>query len=239
MDQLGIERFAAVIGGSLGAMQAMQWTLSYPGPHPPRDRRRRGAQALDAEHRLQRRRAPGDHDRPRFPRRQLLRQGRGAQRAGCARAHARPHHLPLRRRAWWRSSAACCAAASPASTSTSSSRSSRTCATRATSSRSYFDANTYLLMTKALDYFDPAADHGGDLARALAKATAAVLGGLVQVRLALPAGALARDRARAARQPAHRLLPRDRRARRARRLPARRPALPQRRCAPTSRNIEL
>src|ERR1051325_6914212 len=29
-DRLGIERFAAVIGGSLGAMQALQWTLSYP-----------------------------------------------------------------------------------------------------------------------------------------------------------------------------------------------------------------
>lgn len=33
-----------------------------------------------------------------------------------------------------------------------------------------FDANTYLLMTKALDYFDPAYDYGGDLARALAEA---------------------------------------------------------------------
>ncbi|WP_028632046.1 homoserine O-succinyltransferase MetX [Pseudomonas parafulva] len=31
-----------------------------------------------------------------------------------------------------------------------------------------FDANTYLLMTKALDYFDPAATHGGDLAATLA-----------------------------------------------------------------------
>jgi len=30
-----------------------------------------------------------------------------------------------------------------------------------------FDANTYLLMTKALDYFDPAGGAGGDLARAL------------------------------------------------------------------------
>jgi homoserine O-acetyltransferase len=30
----------------------------------------------------------------------------------------------------------------------------------------YFDANTYLLITRALDYFDPAADHGGDLSRA-------------------------------------------------------------------------
>jgi homoserine O-acetyltransferase/O-succinyltransferase len=31
----------------------------------------------------------------------------------------------------------------------------------------YFDANTYLLITKALDYFDPARAHGGDLTRAL------------------------------------------------------------------------
>ncbi|CAN7578371.1 homoserine O-acetyltransferase [Massilia sp. LjRoot122] len=32
----------------------------------------------------------------------------------------------------------------------------------------YFDANTYLIITKALDYFDPARAHGGDLAKALA-----------------------------------------------------------------------
>ena len=36
----------------------------------------------------------------------------------------------------------------------------------------YFDANTYLLMTKALDYFDPAKDYGGDLVAALQRATA-------------------------------------------------------------------
>jgi homoserine O-acetyltransferase len=34
----------------------------------------------------------------------------------------------------------------------------------------YFDANTYLGITKALDYFDPAAATGGDLAKALATA---------------------------------------------------------------------
>ncbi|CUB06117.1 homoserine O-succinyltransferase MetX [Marinomonas fungiae] len=33
-----------------------------------------------------------------------------------------------------------------------------------------FDANTYMLMTKALDYFDPAAREGGDLAKVLSKA---------------------------------------------------------------------
>ena len=35
----------------------------------------------------------------------------------------------------------------------------------------YYDANTYLRITKALDYFDPAAATGGDLSLALAPAT--------------------------------------------------------------------
>ena len=39
----------------------------------------------------------------------------------------------------------------------------------------YFDANTYLLITRALDYFDPASEHGGDLTRAFASARAKFL----------------------------------------------------------------
>jgi homoserine O-acetyltransferase len=39
----------------------------------------------------------------------------------------------------------------------------------------YFDANTYLLITKALDYFDPAREHGGDLTAALAHTEAQFL----------------------------------------------------------------
>jgi homoserine O-acetyltransferase/O-succinyltransferase len=35
----------------------------------------------------------------------------------------------------------------------------------------YFDANTYLLITRALDYFDPARAFGGDLSAALARAS--------------------------------------------------------------------
>ena len=38
-----------------------------------------------------------------------------------------------------------------------------------------FDANTYLLMTKALDYFNPAADTGGDLVAAIAPIQARTL----------------------------------------------------------------
>ncbi|MFN5348126.1 MAG: alpha/beta fold hydrolase, partial [Polaromonas sp.] len=39
----------------------------------------------------------------------------------------------------------------------------------------YFDANTYLLITRALDYFDPAAASGGDLSAALKHVTAQFL----------------------------------------------------------------
>ena len=91
----------------------------------------------------------------------------------------------------------------------------------------YFDANTYLRITKALDYFDPAAEHGGDLAAALARGAGEVPRRLVHDRLALPAGALARDREGAGRQPARRHLRGDRRAARPRRVPARRSALPR------------
>jgi homoserine O-acetyltransferase len=39
----------------------------------------------------------------------------------------------------------------------------------------YFDANTYLRITKVLDYFDPALEHGGNLTLALAPARAKFL----------------------------------------------------------------
>jgi len=39
----------------------------------------------------------------------------------------------------------------------------------------YFDANTYLLITRALDYFDPAREHDGNLSAALARAKAKFL----------------------------------------------------------------
>jgi homoserine O-acetyltransferase len=39
----------------------------------------------------------------------------------------------------------------------------------------YFDANTYLRITKALDYFDPAFEHGGSLSRAFARTQASFL----------------------------------------------------------------
>src|SRR5690606_451875 len=39
----------------------------------------------------------------------------------------------------------------------------------------YFDANTYLIITRALDYFDPSRHHQGDLAKALEQVRAKFL----------------------------------------------------------------
>jgi homoserine O-acetyltransferase len=39
----------------------------------------------------------------------------------------------------------------------------------------YFDANTYLLITRALDYFDPALSFNGDLTRAMAQTQSSFL----------------------------------------------------------------
>ena len=97
----------------------------------------------------------------------------------------------------------------------------------------YFDANTYLRITKALDYFDPAAATGGDLARALAPATCRFLVIAFTTDWRFYARALARDRQGAGRQPPRRVLRGNRRAARARRVPARHAAVSRdRACLP-------
>ena len=49
-----------------------------------------------------------------------------------------------------------------------------------------FDANSYLTITRAMDYFDLAADHDGDLAGGVPRHPDAVPAGLVRQRLAVP-----------------------------------------------------
>ena len=97
-DVLGIERFAAVMGGSLGGMQALAWTLQYPQRLAPLRGHRDHAQAVGAEHRVQRGRAHRDPERSGLPRRRLLRLGRGAEARPARGAHDRPHHLSVGRR---------------------------------------------------------------------------------------------------------------------------------------------
>ena len=91
----------------------------------------------------------------------------------------------------------------------------------------YFDANTYLLITRGAGLFRP----GRGLRRRPDARARAGQGALprrfVHLGLALRAGALARNRQGAARQPRRRLLCGNRRTARARRVPARRCALPR------------
>jgi homoserine O-acetyltransferase len=173
-DRLGIERFAAVIGGSLGAMQALQWTLSYP-------ERVHHALVIAAAAKLSPQNIAfnevarqaimtdpdfhGGHyyDKGVVPTRGL----RIARMIGhitylSGEAMAEKFGRLLRREAlgfdfdidfeiesYLRY--------------------------QGDKFSTYFDANTYLRITKALDYYDPAGDFGGNLSAALARARAQFL----------------------------------------------------------------
>ena len=173
-DRLGIGQFAAVIGGSLGAMQALQWTISFP------DRVRHSlviaaAPKLSAQNiafnEVARQAITTDPDfhggnyyaHGVVPRRGL----RVARMLGHITylsddAMAEKFGRELREggfkfgfdvefeiESYLRY--------------------------QGDKFSTYFDANTYLRITKALDYFDPAMAHGGNLAAALAGAKARFL----------------------------------------------------------------
>jgi len=173
-DHLGIERFAAVIGGSLGAMQAIQWTLGFP--------QRIGhavviaaAPKLSAQNiafnEVARQAIMTDPDfhggnyyaRGVVPKRGLrlarmighitylsddaMMEKFGRMLRGDGLAFNFDVEFPVE--SYLRH--------------------------QGEKFAEYFDANTYLRITKALDYFDPAARTGGDLSAAFAHAQASYL----------------------------------------------------------------
>jgi len=173
-DHLGIERFAAVIGGSLGAMQALQWTLSYP-------ERVRHSIVIAAAAKLTpqniafnevARQAimtdPDFHGGHYYERGVVPTRGlRIARMIGhityiSGEAMAEKFGRALRR-------------GQPGFDFDIDFEIESYLRYQGDKFSSYFDANTYLRITKALDYFDPAADFGGDLTKALARAKAAFL----------------------------------------------------------------
>ncbi|MBI1395733.1 MAG: homoserine O-acetyltransferase [Betaproteobacteria bacterium] len=173
-DRLGIERFAAVVGGSLGAMQALQWSISFPD-------RVRNALVIAAAPRLSAQNIafnevarqaimtdPDYHGGDYYahdvvPRRGLrlarmlghityLSDDSMAEKFGRDLREGKLNFgfdVEFEIESYLRY--------------------------QGDKFSTYFDANTYLRITKALDYFDPAMAHGGDLAAALAPATAGFL----------------------------------------------------------------
>ncbi len=173
-DHLGIARFAAVMGGSLGAMQSLQWTLSFPErvAHSLVIAATPTLTAQNIAFNEVARQAivtdPDFHDGHYYehgvvPRRGLrlarmighityLSDDAMMEKFGRALRRGKPGYdfeIDFEVESYLRY--------------------------QGDKFAGYFDANTYLRITKALDYFDPAADFGGDLSAALARAQASFL----------------------------------------------------------------
>jgi homoserine O-acetyltransferase len=177
-DALGIQRFAAVMGGSLGGMQALAWATRYPArighcvaiATTPRLSAQNIAFNDVARTAIQS--DPDFHGGDYYawgvvPKRGLRvarmighitylsgddmaeKFGRALRGKGAADAYAFGYGAEFEVESYLRY--------------------------QGDKFSEYFDANTYLLITRALDYFDPAREHGGDLAQALAPARAKFL----------------------------------------------------------------
>ncbi len=169
-DDLGIDVFAAVVGGSLGGMQALQWSIDYP------DRVRAcvaiaSAAKLSAQNiafnEIARQAISSDQD---FNEGRYFEDDKNPDRGlGLARMIGHVTYL------------------SDDGMGTKFGREVKSgnfdagddvefqvesyLNYQGRAFTQYFDANTYLLMTKALDHFDPARETDGDLVSAFQKAT--------------------------------------------------------------------
>lgn len=173
-DHLGIDCFAAVVGGSLGGMQALQWAVS----HPWRVRHAvviASAPSLSAQNiafnEIARQAILGDAE---------YRAGRyaagGSPRSGLRLARMLGHLTYTSHESLERKFGRTRCRASLGFSLEPDFEIESYLHHQGDKFAAYFDPEAYLRITKALDYFDPAHDHGGgDLAVALARTTAQFL----------------------------------------------------------------
>jgi homoserine O-acetyltransferase len=173
-DHLGIERFAAVIGGSLGAMQALQWALAYPErighslviASTPR----LSAQNI-AFNEVARQAIVTDPD---FHGGHYYEHGVVPAR-GLRIARMIGHITYLSDDAMMEKFGRQLRRAALGFDFDIDFEIESYLRYQGDKFSTYFDTNTYLRITKALDYYDPAGDFGGDLAKSFARAQAAFL----------------------------------------------------------------
>jgi homoserine O-acetyltransferase len=173
-DHLGINQWAAVIGGSLGGMQALQWAITYP------ERLRHvliiaAAPKLSAQNiafnevaRTAIKSDPDFHDGHYANHNTLPRQGLGLARMLGHITYLSDEAMGEKFGRELRSGTLRYDYGVDFQVESYLRYQSQSFVER-------FDANTYLLMTKALDYFDPAKDHGDDLSKTLAPIKAKAL----------------------------------------------------------------
>ncbi len=166
LDQLGIESLFAVAGGSMGGMQALQWAASYPqrvfAALPIACATRHSAQNI-AFHEVGRQAVMAD---PEWRQGRYLLEGANPRR-GLAVARMGAHitylsdaalHRKFGRRFQDRSN--------PTFSFDADFEVESYLRHQGISFVERFDANSYLYLTRAMDYFDLAADYGGVLANA-------------------------------------------------------------------------
>ena len=172
--RLGVEQFAAVMGGSLGAMQSLQWTMSYP------DKLRHAIVIACAPNLSAQNIAFNEVAR------QAILTDPDFHGGDYYEHGVKPHRgLRVARMVGHITYLSDDEMASKFGRQLKNGKLSYSFDTefqiesylrhQGAKFSEYFDANTYLRITKALDYFDPAFDHGGSLTRALAHARAAFL----------------------------------------------------------------
>ena len=173
-ERLGIERFAAVMGGSLGAMQALQWTLSYP------DKLRHSVVIACAPNLSAQNIAFNEVAR------QAILTDPDFHGGDYYEHGVKPHRgLRVARMVGHITYLSDDEMAAKFGRQLKNGKLNYSFGTefqiesylryQADKFSEYFDANTYLRITKALDYFDPAFEHGGNLTQALACARASFL----------------------------------------------------------------